>query len=38
LREQITRILPLRRTILQYSHIFFTELRTFMIRPSLVPV
>src|SRR6266545_8254294 len=39
LRLQITRITPLRRTILQCSQIFFTDVRTFMgAAPSLVPV
>jgi hypothetical protein len=31
LRVQITRITPLRRTILQCSQIFFTDVRTFML-------
>ncbi len=38
LREQITRTLPRLRIILQYSQIFFTELRTFIVRSSLIPV
>src|SRR5438128_1930728 len=38
LRLQITRITPLRRTTLQCSQIFLTDVRTFM-RPSLfVPI